>query len=108
MAKRRTTKQQYETEPVEEHNTTITRRIALRRFHRQHAHRHAGQLWRGRHRQRGPAANGVPVVSAKQMLTWLDGRNGSSFQGVSFGGGVLRFTVAQDESRVRAAGHGAR
>ena len=24
-------------------------------------------------------ARGVPVVSAKQMLTWLDGRNGSSF-----------------------------
>jgi hypothetical protein len=40
--------------------------------------------------------NGVPVVTAKQMLTWLDGRNGSSFQGVSFGGGVLRFTVVQD------------
>jgi hypothetical protein len=40
--------------------------------------------------------NGVPVVSAKQMLTWLDGRNDSSFQGVSFGGGVLRFTVVQD------------
>ena len=38
---------------------------------------------------------GVPVVSAKQMLTWLDGRNGSSFQGVSFGGGLLRFSVAQ-------------
>jgi hypothetical protein len=40
-------------------------------------------------------ARGVPVVSAKQMLTWLDGRNGSSFQGVSFGGGLLRFSVAR-------------
>jgi hypothetical protein len=40
--------------------------------------------------------NGVPVVTAKQMLTWLDGRNGSSFQGVSFGGGLLRFNVVQD------------
>src|SRR5262249_33862961 len=24
-------------------------------------------------------SRGVPIVSAKQMLTWLDGRNGSSF-----------------------------
>ena len=38
---------------------------------------------------------GVPVVSAKQMLTWLDGRNGSSFQGLSFAGGLLRFSVAR-------------
>ena len=28
------------------------------------------------------------------MLDWLDGRNGSSFQGVSFSGGQLRFSVA--------------
>jgi hypothetical protein len=38
---------------------------------------------------------GVPVVSAKQMLTWIDGRNDSSLQNVSFGGGVLRFSVAR-------------
>jgi len=37
---------------------------------------------------------GVPVVSARQMLTWLDGRNSSSFQGMSFAGGKLSFTVA--------------
>ena len=37
---------------------------------------------------------GVPVVSAAQMLDWLDGRNGSSFQGVTFDGSQLRFTVA--------------
>jgi hypothetical protein len=37
---------------------------------------------------------GVPVVSAVQMLDWLDGRNGSSFQGLSFAGGDLHFTVA--------------
>jgi hypothetical protein len=36
----------------------------------------------------------VPVVSAVQMLDWLDGRNGSSFQGLSFSGGELHFTVA--------------
>jgi hypothetical protein len=40
-------------------------------------------------------ARGVPVVSAKQMLTWIDGRNDSSFQNVSFAGGLLRFSVAR-------------
>jgi hypothetical protein len=38
-------------------------------------------------------ARGVPVISAAQLLTWLDGRNGSSFQGVRFGAGLLRFSV---------------
>jgi hypothetical protein len=38
-------------------------------------------------------ARGVPVISAAQLLTWLDGRNGSAFQDVSFSGGLLRFTV---------------
>ena len=36
----------------------------------------------------------MPVVSARQMLTWLDGRNGSSFGGIAFSGGRLTFTVA--------------
>ncbi len=39
-------------------------------------------------------ARGVPVVSAKQMLAWLDGRNGSSFRGLRFTRGRLRFAVA--------------
>ena len=39
---------------------------------------------------------GVPVVSAAQMLDWLDGRNGSSFQNVSYSNQRLRFTVAAD------------
>jgi hypothetical protein len=39
-------------------------------------------------------ARGVPVVSAKQMLNWLDGRNGSSFRRLSFARGRLRFAVA--------------
>jgi flagellar hook capping protein FlgD len=39
-------------------------------------------------------ARGVPVVSARQMLTWLDGRNASSFQGLAFDGGRLSFRVA--------------
>jgi hypothetical protein len=34
---------------------------------------------------------GVPVVSAAQMLSWLDGRNDSSFGGLSFTAGQLRF-----------------
>ena len=38
-------------------------------------------------------ARGVPVISARQMLTWLDGREHSSFGGISFGGGQLRFTM---------------
>jgi hypothetical protein len=38
-------------------------------------------------------ARGVPVVSAKQMLTWLDGRNGSSFGAVSWNGNALSFTI---------------
>jgi hypothetical protein len=40
-------------------------------------------------------AHGVPIVSAQQMLTWLDGRNASAFQGVAFNGGQLTFTIAQ-------------
>ena len=37
---------------------------------------------------------GIPVVSAKQMLDWLDGRNGSSFGSVAFTGGTLTFSVS--------------
>jgi hypothetical protein len=40
-------------------------------------------------------AHGVPVITAKQMLTWLDGRNASAFQGVAFNGGQLTFNIAQ-------------
>jgi hypothetical protein len=37
----------------------------------------------------------VPVVSERQLLTWLDGRDSSRFEDVSFGtDGKLRFTVA--------------
>jgi hypothetical protein len=47
-------------------------------------------------------ARGVPVISAEQLLTWLDGRNGSSFGSISWltglpgapqGGSTLSFTV---------------
>jgi hypothetical protein len=39
-------------------------------------------------------ARGVPVVSAKQMLTWVDGRNTSVFGPMSFSGNALTFSVA--------------
>jgi len=35
----------------------------------------------------------VPIISAKQLLTWLDGRNGSSFGSVGWSGNVLTFSV---------------
>jgi len=38
-------------------------------------------------------ARQVPVISAKQMLTWLDGRNASSFGAMNWNGHVLNFTV---------------
>ena len=39
-------------------------------------------------------ARGVPVVSARQMLTWLDGRNGSTFNGITWSNDTLGFRVA--------------
>ncbi|WP_306214297.1 DUF4082 domain-containing protein [Actinoplanes sp. RD1] len=36
---------------------------------------------------------GVPVISARQLLTWLDGRNGSSYSDISWSGQSLSFTV---------------
>jgi hypothetical protein len=38
-------------------------------------------------------ARGVPVISALQLLEWLDARNGSSFASLAWDGGVLGFTV---------------
>ena len=38
-------------------------------------------------------ARSVPVVSSVQMLTWLDGRNNSSFGNLSWNGNALGFTV---------------
>jgi hypothetical protein len=40
-------------------------------------------------------ARGVPVVSAEQLLEWVQGRNNSSFAGLSFDGRRLRFTLNQ-------------
>jgi hypothetical protein len=38
-------------------------------------------------------AHGVPLVTSRQMLGWLDGRNGSSFSGTTWSGNTLSFTV---------------
>jgi len=39
-------------------------------------------------------ARGVPVITAAQMLDWLDGRNGSSFGAIAWSGNTLSFTVS--------------
>jgi hypothetical protein len=41
-------------------------------------------------------AFGAPVVSARQMLGWLDARNGSSFTSLTWDGTHLGFTVVAD------------
>jgi hypothetical protein len=38
-------------------------------------------------------ARDVPVIAAWQMLDWLDGRNNSSFGGLSFAGNQLTFSI---------------
>ena len=37
--------------------------------------------------------HGVPVITARQLLTWLDGRNASSYTGISWSANTLSFTV---------------
>jgi hypothetical protein len=37
--------------------------------------------------------HGVPIISARQLLTWLDARNGSSIKSVSWNNGSESFTV---------------
>ncbi len=39
-------------------------------------------------------SRGVPVISAAQLLTWLDGRNGSSFTSLSWSGNTLSFSIS--------------
>ncbi len=38
-------------------------------------------------------ARNIPIISAKQMLTWLDGRNNSSFGTMTWNGNALSFTA---------------
>ena len=49
---------------------------------------------------------GVPVVSAAQMLDWLDGRNGSSFANVTTSAGQLSFSLVARPEGARARGDG--
>jgi hypothetical protein len=42
------------------------------------------------------AAHGVPVISAQQALTWLDGRNASTFANLAWNGTTLTFTIDAD------------
>ena len=42
-------------------------------------------------------ARRVPVISALQMLKWLDGRNGSSFGSLSWNGTTLSFKISAGE-----------
>jgi hypothetical protein len=39
-------------------------------------------------------ARGVPVVSGRQVLQWLDGRNGSRFADLAWNDGALRFRLS--------------
>ncbi|MEO8405165.1 MAG: T9SS type A sorting domain-containing protein, partial [Chitinophagaceae bacterium] len=43
-------------------------------------------------------AHNVPVIAARQMLTWLDGRNGSSFGDMVWSNGQLSFTITALEA----------
>jgi hypothetical protein len=39
-------------------------------------------------------ARQIPVISARQMLQWLDGRNGSAFSALSWSQNILSFTIS--------------
>ena len=42
-------------------------------------------------------ARGVPMVSSRQLLTWLDGRNASSFKNLAWASSSLSFDIAMGE-----------
>ncbi len=52
-------------------------------------------------------AHGVPMVTGRQMLTWLDGRNGSSYSGTSWSGQHADLHRQRRCRRQRADRHGA-
>jgi hypothetical protein len=39
-------------------------------------------------------ARGIPIVSAKQMLTWIDGRDRSTMTGFTWNGSTVTFTIS--------------
>ena len=41
-------------------------------------------------------ARNVPIISAQQLLTWLDGRNASTVSNLTWNGTTLGFTVSAD------------
>ena len=49
----------------------------------------------------GARQRNVPVISARQMLEWLDGRNGSSFGDLAFSSNRLRFSVERGGAGAR-------
>ena len=49
---------------------------------------------------------GVPVVSARQLLTWVDGRNASIYRDLAWDGSVLTFSLGR-RRRARPRDHGA-
>jgi hypothetical protein len=46
----------------------------------------------------------IPVVSARQMLVWLDARNNSTFSNYSWSNNQLGFTVVQDPNALNLQG----
>ena len=44
-------------------------------------------------------ARGVPIVSGRQMLEWLDGRNNSSFGGLTWNGAANTLTSPSQRER---------
>ena len=40
-------------------------------------------------------SRGVPIISSLQLLTWLDGRNSSSFGAITWSGNTLSFNITQ-------------
>jgi WD40 repeat protein len=57
------------------------------------AHTDVAQITESTTTMTSAQARSVPVVSAQQMLTWLDGRNASSVQNISWSAGQLSFTA---------------
>ena len=54
-------------------------------------------------------ARGVPMVTGKQMLTWLDGRNGSTYGSINWNANTLSFTCRRGSGGQRSdrdAAHG--
>jgi hypothetical protein len=43
----------------------------------------------------------VPVISARQLLEWLDGRNGSSFRNLTFSSNRLQFSIQRGGTGAR-------